>query len=246
MRLCAQTADFETSIIPYAKGALFFFMLRDAIGKTDFDKFVKDYMAVFYANSMSDLRFLAFLKLWLLHEKNIHDFDRFNTEHQIDEWLYGTEIPSNAPIFHSKLTKIIEAEKAKVVENKPLDVPMFHGWNTETQIAFLNQFLENGTLSQLAFLDSQLKLTQSNKMSILGAWSHLCAKKGYLTKATCEMMIEYVIKRNSMYEANKVALDLSKTPEGREVIQTILTRGKNRLFTITRETLEKTLGSVKS
>lgn len=241
LKLCNNSVEQEFTRIPYAKGALFFFMLREAIGHDHFSKFIKDYMKVFYQNTMSDDRFLAFLNIWLNKRLKIDDFDAFRKTHQLDEWLYGIEIPSNAPLFQSKLLNTIDEEIAKVINNETFNKDTLAAWDVDTQLLFLNRLKDKVTNQQLANLDAQMKYTSSPLMSIRGGWAHLCAMKKYFTPETSSMIIGYVIKRNSLHEANKISSALCKSYEGRIIVDRILAEEDGRLFPLTKDKLRKNL-----
>lgn len=81
-------------------------------------------------------------------------------------------------------------------------------------------------------------------MLLLGQWSINCAKAAYFTPETERTIIDYVIKRNSKHESNRIALALSKFPEGKKIIKKISTIENGQLFTATRETIEKALNQV--
>lgn len=243
LRLCQETDDFEFTRIPYAKGALFFFMLKNAMGENDFNQFFKDYMKVFFQNTMSDDRFLVFLQQWLLNEKGIgqEGFDKFMEEHKVMEWLYGTELPSNAPLFQSKLMDMVETQKACVLRRKPVDVELIRSWNIFTQVAFLSLMIDSVTPEELAYLDQQMHFSESTSMSIREEWSRLCASAGYLPLHIRKYIGDYLIERNSAHKANQIGKALSKTLIGRAVIADILARGEGRLFPLTKEKLANTL-----
>jgi len=241
LRLCQHTDDYEFTRIPYGKGALFFYMLRDAMGAKDFDRFVQDYMKVFYQNTMSEDRFLSFLQQWLLHEKGDSEFYKFLHEHKVLEWLHGTELPSNTPVFQSKLIDAIDAEKAKVLNKEPIDAELFKGWNIPTQMNLLSQLIGHVTAEHLAILDAQMHFTDSRVMSIREEWSRLCAGAGYITPQTKVSIANFLIERNSKHKANQVCTALSKTPEGREVIAYTLEQDQGRLFPLTRNTISEKL-----
>lgn len=241
LKLCNSDKEIVFTRIPYAKGALFFFMLREAIGHEDFGKFIKDYMKVFYQNTMSDNRFLAFLKIWLEKNKKITDFEEFKKIHKVDEWLYGTEIPSNAPEIQSKILKTIDEQINKIAQNQPIEKKTIQSWDISTQMMFLTRLKGKASNQQLAQLDSLLNFTNTTSMSILGEWAQLCALSGHFTASTTEMIISYVIKRNSLHEANKICSALCKTAQGRQIVERILAEEKGRLFTVTKETIKKTL-----
>lgn len=241
LRLCQETPDFQFSRIPYGKGALFFCMLEEAMGKEAFGQFFKDYMVVFKSNSMSEERFLNFLKGWLAHEKGVKDFDEFMAEHKIKEWLHGIELPSNAPKITSKLMDTLIEEKMKLLDGNPVKAEEFAKWDQAMKVNFLNLLIGEVTEKHLELLDQELKLSESNMMSIREEWAYLCAAAGYFTEKTKEAIVSYVIDRNSMHKANQIAGELSKTPAGMALIATILEEGTDRLFPVTKGPLQKAL-----
>jgi len=241
LRLCQETADSDFNRIPYGKGALFFCMLEEALGEKDFKQFFKDYLLVFKSNSMSEERFLKFLELWLSHEKGDKDFKGFMEKHKINEWLHGIEIPSNAPVFTSKLMDTLVEEKQKLLDGNPVKAEEFAKWDQSMKVNFLNQLIGEVTAKHLELLDTELKLSESKMMSIREEWAYLCATAGYFTKETNQAIASYVIDRNSMHKANQITGELIKTPEGLALISTILEQGKDLLFPVTKGPLLKAL-----
>ena len=184
LRLCQKTEEFVLTRIPYGKGALFFCMLEEALGKQDFDRFFKDYLKVFSNNSISDERLLNFLQSWLAHEKGEFDFEGFKAKHQIEEWLYGLEIPSNAPKFKSAALDILVEQTNQLLAGRPVSAETFNSWDQAMKINFLNLLIGKASAEHLALLDAALNLTDSNMMSIREEWAFLCATAGYLTDRT--------------------------------------------------------------
>lgn len=239
LRLCQKTDDYQFTRVPYSKGALFFFMLKEAMGENDFNLFLKDYMKVFFQNTMSDNRFLAFLKLWLANEKQMFDFEQFMADHQIEKWFYGIDLPSNAPVFTSALMEALENEVSKVFNLQQVDVDLINSWNASVMVSFFSLLHENSTPAQLAYLDEQLHFTQAKMMTIREEWALLCAKRQYITPEITHMIAEYLYERNSKHKANQIATALSKYPEGIAVIEYILREDNGRLFTVTRQAIEE-------
>lgn len=246
LKLCSDGTSFKMTYIPYAKGALFFFMLQEAMGKESFAQFLKDYMSVFFQNSMSEERFLTFLKLWLKHEKGIDHFDRFVKKHQITEWLHGTSMPSNTPPLHSTLIDAIHQEIEKMARFQSLDAANIQKWDMLMQKVFLNFLKGKATAEQLMSLDRQLHFTQSDKMSIQGAWILVCIEAGYLPLEVQKLIISHIIKMNGIYIATRVCSLLNKTDTGRDLIQRILDADQGRLFPITRNAIQESLSGPKS
>lgn len=240
LRLINKTPTSDFNRIPYGKGALFFFMLREAIGEK-FNQFMRDYIKVFTQNTMSEKRFLSFLENWLLNEMGIKDFATFSAKHKINEWLHDLEIPSNRPIIRSNLMEGIEEQAKKAIAGKPLDIKIYSEWNITTRILFLSLLAGHTSKENLQLLDEQLKLTETDKMSLKGEWSKQCAAAGLFTDDTKKMILTYVIARNSVLETKKIAASLNKTDEGIALMRQILQEEKGRLFPLTRKVLEEKL-----
>lgn len=89
-----QLADpnFGFGATAYTKGALFIRTLEDLLGRTTLDRFLRDYFRSFSFRWVDDRTFLARLAATLGHAPD--------ASLRIDEWIYGTRLPSNvtAPI----------------------------------------------------------------------------------------------------------------------------------------------------
>ena len=240
LKLCANGDSYEFTVIPYAKGALFFFMLQEALGKEVFSIFLKDYMSVFFQNTMSEERFLAFLQLFLEKENEIYDFDQFLQEHQIDKWLHGTAIPSNAPTFHSQSVDLILSEIENLLRME-CNAEKIGSWNTIMQSNFLSLVCGQANRDQIALLDQALHYTESQNLSIQGEWILVCIEAQYLPLSVQELIITFLLKRNSVYDANRICSLLNQTEEGTQLIQQILDIDQGRLFPITRNVIKKNL-----
>jgi aminopeptidase N len=146
LSLVSKEAKF--SRIPYGKGALFFFMLQDAMGGHDiFLQFVKDYRNVFFQNSMSSERFLAFLKAWLANESDVVNFEEFKANHKIDQWLYEREFPDNRPKVSSDCLELIQKQAEAFLEVGLMDLEAYHNWNEEMRYVFFGELEERSLLS---------------------------------------------------------------------------------------------------
>lgn len=237
------STDIEFTRIPYGKGALFFFMLRESIGHEKFGEFVKDYMNMFYQNSISSEQFLAFLKEWLKYEMKIEDFEEFKAENKIDDWLYGKEIPDNRPIFTSKLLDGIVAEANNVLSDKPVNIELYNQWTEQMKSIFLSELEGKISPKQLAYLDEQLNPTDNISLVMRNSWSQIFATTGYYTVKTKEFIINFILERNSKHLTNLISAALCKTTEGCSIAEEILKRGKekNSLFEVTRSVIDENI-----
>ncbi len=238
LKLCVDGDQYALTTIPYVKGALFFFMLQEALGKEVFSAFLKDYMSVFFQNNMSEERFLAFLQLFLEQEQGMHDFEQFLAEHQIIEWLHGTDIPSNAPTFHSKLVDLILAETESVLRME-CNAETIKNWDVIMQSIFLHLLRGQVNKEHLELLEQTLHYTQSKNLSIQSDWILACIEAQHLPPPVQELIISYLLKRNSVYDADRISSLLNQTEEGKQLIQRILDADEGKLFPLTRQAIEK-------
>ncbi len=246
LKLCSSGIANEFTRIPYGKGALFFFMLQEVIEKKEFAQFIQDYMKVFYQNTMSDERFLAFLEVWLGKRMQISDFDSFKEEHQINAWLYGTEIPDNAPEIKSELLVEIDEQANKALTNKTVSKQTIEKWDISTQLTFLSRLESKATSKQLIALDAVMGYTNTDSISLKGEWALLCAMACHFTDETKKLVVDYIINRNSVHEANKITMNLCKSVEGTAVANRILHEEEGRLFTVTKDIVTKWVKAAKN
>jgi leukotriene-A4 hydrolase len=92
----ASSAEPAAASSAYEKGKLFLRMLEQVIGRERFDRFVRPYFDTFAFQSMDTRRFLDYLK-----QNLFSDSDEKMKELQVDQWVYGPGVPSNAPQLRS-------------------------------------------------------------------------------------------------------------------------------------------------
>ena len=230
----------KLSSIPYAKGALFFYMLENAIGTENLNNFLKKYMEVFARESMGVDRMIAFLQRWLAEEMEIFDFDGFKKEHHIDEWLHGTGYPPNTPKIESRILDQIKEVSERLLSGEDISESI-RGYDLLLKATFLTTITGKTTAEQLRMLDSSLGFTQTESNVLKGLWILCCAKSNYLTAETKALIKEHLIERNSVTMAGDVCESLVETDEGKALVEEILADGKERLFPMIRKAIERLL-----
>ncbi|HEX7832866.1 MAG TPA: leukotriene A4 hydrolase C-terminal domain-containing protein, partial [Thermoanaerobaculia bacterium] len=79
-------AGYGFSNTSYVKGELFMKTLEDRIGRVPFDAFLKKYFETFAFRWVDDRNFLALLRSTIAFDEQAM---------RVDEWVYGTGVPSN-------------------------------------------------------------------------------------------------------------------------------------------------------
>ncbi len=162
--------DDAFSSIPYEKGARFVVALEQALGASDFDAFVKAYMAEFRFQSITTEQFCAFVEA-----KHPGLLARVDAE----TWLHGEGMPEDAPRFDSPELAAIQALADGWAEGRRPEADRLRAWSPAELLVFLQRL--PGTLSHedCAWLDGELGLTGRGNMEILVQWLVLATGAGY-------------------------------------------------------------------
>lgn len=244
----------------YGKGTLFWMMLEDAMGREELDAFLKGYNQVFTQRSMSDNRFLAFLKEWLENKKQ--DFGKFCSENHIDQWLYGVGFPPNTPKLESSLVNLLKEATETVcsgadasisidqfrghIKNSLMSGPLgaeirkkgteqqeetIDGFAGQVMFSFLTGLAGKAKPEQLEQLDAKYSFSKSTDPRTMGAWSIACSACGYLSADAKDCIKRFLPMRNSNYYSGMICTPLSKSEEGQSLIrETLLYGDENKMW----------------
>ncbi len=102
--LAGTDPDDAFSSIPYEKGARFLALLERTAGRERFDRFLAAYLARFRFTSITSGEFLAFLEA---------ELPGLAAKVRADEWMNGTGLPSNAPVFESEALETLSGLAAR-------------------------------------------------------------------------------------------------------------------------------------
>jgi leukotriene-A4 hydrolase len=230
----------QISSVPYGKGLLFFKMLEETIGIETWDKILKDYIQVFAQDSICEDRFLYFLEQEVKHYGITHDFESWADEIHLAQWLHGVEMPDNTPTVHSKSIEETEVLMSKFLAGEDVSEQL-KTLSVQRLILLLTTLKGKCDDKQAAMLDNICNITSTcsewKELRLIGSWSLVCAKSGYLTDETAPLIRDFVIRRNSRTYAQWICGDLKNEEvcgaRGKEVVADILEKGKGVLFPLT-------------
>lgn len=230
----------QISSVPYGKGLLFFKMLEETIGRETWDKILKDYIHVFAQDSICEERFLYFLELEVKYYGISDDFEAWADGIHLGQWLHGVEMPDNTPTVHSKSIEETEILASKFLSGEDV-AEQLKSLSVHRLILLLTTLKGKCDASQAALLDSICQITSTcsewKELRLIGFWSLLCAKSGYISDETAPLIRDFVIRRNSRTYAEWICGDLNDEEvcgaRGKEVIADILEKGKGILFPLT-------------
>ena len=197
------------SNIPYEKGALFLREIEHAIGRQNFDKFLKQYFQEFAFQSITTDQFIAYLDKTLLAE-----YPSQLDAQRIKQWIFQAGIPNDAPTPESNAFKIVDEARSKWLSESmaaaDIDVT---AWAVHQWLYFLNNMPDELSKNQLSELDAAFKLTASKNNEIAHSWLLMSVENWY--EPALPRLHDYLtsIGRNKLVKP--LYRELAKTEKGK-------------------------------
>ena len=191
------------SQVPYVKGQLFLVYLEQKFGRDLFDKFLRQYFDDFAFQSISTAQFEAYLKRELLDKKP-------NTValSKINEWLHEPGLPEDAPKPTSDAFNRVEQQMQRWLKGGQLQTDE---WTTHEWLHFINNLPLDISANNMARLDREFSLTQSQNSEIAHAWLKLAIVKKY--EPARERLRSYLLSIGRNKLVSPLYRELAKTPE---------------------------------
>jgi leukotriene-A4 hydrolase len=130
----AVDADDSLSDVAYTKGSWFLRTLEQRFGRDTFDNYLKSYFDHFAFQSITTEQMLSFLKPNLIDK-----YPGKMSWAEVQDWVYGTGIPKNAPIPDSPRFDTIDKERSAFLAGTlTADKLDAKDWNTQEWMYFLD------------------------------------------------------------------------------------------------------------
>ncbi|MGA7615003.1 MAG: M1 family metallopeptidase [Thermoanaerobaculia bacterium] len=219
--------DDAFSSIPYEKGARFAVVLEREAGREKFDRFMRAYMEHFRFTSITSEEFIGFLeeKMPGLAEKA-----------KATEWLYGTGMPDNAPVFRSatleRLTKLAEGWAGG---ERPSDADI-ENWDTRELLVYLQHLPRQMDRESLDWLDQHFDLTSRGNYEILAEWLTIAAGSDY--EPVFDRLREVLTRVGRMKYLRPLFLALGRHARTRKLAHEIFDAAKTSYHSLSRRVIE--------
>lgn len=162
--LSGRNPDDGVTAIPYDKGYHFLRLIEETVGRPRFDEFLRSYFQAHKFSVMDTERFLSLLKSDLLDDQETRDVG-------VDEWVYVSGLPENAPEPKSARFDDVDA-LAMAFMDDPSTVPstsVTRNWSTHEWLRFLRK-VNGADAAKLSKLDAKYKLTSSGNSELAAQW----------------------------------------------------------------------------
>jgi len=226
------------SEVPYTKALLFLRVLEKAVGRETFDVFLRRWFDdnAFQSRTTMDFENVLARDLFGGDEARMQSL-------QIEEWLYGTGLPDNAPVITSEKLDRARLE-AEAFVNGDKTAPELPGdeWSAHEWIRALRSLPADLPESKVAQLDVAWSLSDSGNCAVLKEWFLVCIRSGY--ERADPALERYLHEQGGMWYLKPLYAELAKTPEGKERALAIFSKARPLYHESTAYEINKILGPV--
>ncbi len=232
--LAGRNPDDGVTAIAYDKGYHFLRLVEETVGRERFDVFLKSYFSSNAFQVMDTERFLSLLRENLISTEEEQKIG-------VEEWVYGTGLPSNAPVPDaSRFVAVDAAALAFLEETKVLPAAkQTEQWSTHEWLRFLSK-LSDADVERLQLLDKQFAFTQSNNSEIVAAWLGMNLRQTAVSEAVDKKAEEFLVRvgrRKFLTPTYKSMIEGGHIERARE----IYSKARGGYHAVARETLDKLL-----
>ena len=220
--------------VAYEKGYFFLRSLEEAVGRERFDAFLKGYFERHAFESLTTEEFLVELRNDLIAgDQALED------TLQIDAWVYGPGLPSNAPQIASEAFVRVDSQIEAWTGGTAAAQLETEGWNTHQWLHFLRGLPEELSAEQLQDLDTTFGFNTSGNSEVLHAWFHHVIRNDY--EAGYPALRSFLTDMGRRKFLKPLYERLAETPEGLEMATEIYTAARPGYHAVSTNTIDEIL-----
>ncbi|MFN3816654.1 M1 family metallopeptidase [Brevundimonas sp.] len=174
LNLAGRDPDEGMTAIAYDKGAFFLRTIERTVGRERFDGWLRGYFDRNAYRPMTTAMFLADIRQHL-----IAGDAALEASLQMDAWIYGPGLPSNAVQPASNAFTAVGAQVQAFANGTPAARLNTGDWVTQEWQHFLGSLPQTLTDAQLADLDSTFGLSEAGNSEIVFAWLMIAVSHQY-------------------------------------------------------------------
>ncbi len=228
-------ADDALSSVAYDKGSWFLRTLEQRFGRADFDAYLRSYFDHFAFQSITTEQMLAYMKPNLIDKYP----DKMRWA-EVQDWVYGTGIPKDAPLPDSPRFDAIDKERTAFLGDKlTADKLDAKGWNTQEWMYFLDRLPDVTALAKIKELDAAWHLTSTPNAEIGMRWYVHAIAAG--DSDVWPAAAEHMTRIGRLYLTLPLYKALVKTPEGLVYAQQVYAKAKAGYHPLTQQAIETIL-----
>ncbi|MDZ7607564.1 MAG: M1 family metallopeptidase [Cyclobacteriaceae bacterium] len=231
LNLAGRNPDDGVNTIAYDKGYFFLRYLENYVGREKFDAFVRQYFSEYAFRSNYTEAFVEYL------EENLFQKNGLKPIPDLDEWIYGTGLPSTLPQVTSvRFAKVEEALASWKKGEFSMDTDP---WSSHEWVYFIKNLLINLSVEKLAELDKKFHFTASGNAEILGVWFVHCARAMY--EPSFRAIENFLVQTGRRKFLMPIYKQLIETAEGKKLAVAIYQKARPNYHFVAVNSLEKLL-----
>ncbi|HEX7419842.1 MAG TPA: M1 family metallopeptidase [Thermoanaerobaculia bacterium] len=219
--------DDAANKLAYEKGYFLLRLIEETVGRQVFDAYLRDYFDRNAFKSMTTQAFVDDVK------KNLQL--RIN----IDEWVNGPGIPSNAPRPQSNAFEKVEEQVRAFQSGTAAAKLQTKKWSTHEWIHFLRHLPANLSREQMQDLDRAFKFTQSGNSEVLHEWLMQAIPNRYDTAN--DALERFLTKQGRRKFLKPLYAKLAETEEGKRRARAIYEKARPTYHAVSRGTIDTIL-----
>lgn len=229
--LSGRNPDDGVTTIAYDKGYFFLYRLEEYVGREKFDAFLNSYFAEHAFESNYTEAFLHYLNDNLFQKNGIKPVD------DLEEWIYGTGLPSSMPTINSKRFEAVD-EAIQRWQQNDLSFDTTY-WSSHEWVHFIKNLPTDISLESIQELDKQFDFTHSGNSEILGVWYVHCARNLY--EPSFDAMSDFLIHTGRRKFLMPIYKELVKTEKGKRLALEIYTKARPNYHFVSSNSLDTLL-----
>ena len=232
-------ADDSLSDVAYDKGSWFLRTLEQRFGRATFDNYLKGYFNHFAFQSITTEQMLDYMKPNLIEK-----YPGKMSWAEVQDWVYGTGIPKDAPLPDSPHFDTIDQERSAFLAGQmAADKLGAKGWNTQEWMYFLDRLPDVTPLAKIQQIDTAWHLTGTPNAEIGMRWySHAIAAGD---KAVWPAAAEHMIRIGRLYLTVPLYKALVGTPGGLAYAEQVYAKAKAGYHPLTQQVVEDLIAKAK-
>ena len=220
--------------IAYNKGYMFLRLMEETAGREKWDIFLKSWFTEHAFQSVNTEQFVDFLNDNLI-SKNKSSFEKVN----INDWIYGVGLPSNAPKIKVSRFDLVDVQIKLFAEKNKIEIEATKNWSTHEWLHFINNLPEKLSEKHLDELDAAFHFTGIKNCEIADAWYLLALKNNYKKVNTeVEKFLCSVGRRKFL---TPLYSEMMKSEDGKKLAIQIYPKARSSYHSVSQQTLDNLL-----
>lgn len=232
--LSGRDPDEGLNDIAYEKGALFLRLIEQHTGRERFDRFLTQYFKEHAFKTIYTEAFIEYLQKNLLNE-----FPGAMDSINIQAWVYGPGIPSNAPRADKERFNKVQASLESFLKGTSPQNLETQQWTSHEWLYFIRMLPKPMPLSQMEALDEAFHFTHTGNSEIACAWFITSIAANYTPAyKELEKFVSTVGRRKFIEPIYTEMMQTGKT----QMAQNLYKKYRNNYHPLAQNTIDKIVG----